>query len=145
MYGAPAPVMVQPRVQQHVQTLGILWCVYGAYRAVAGIFAALILSGMSMPGYFGGWGAHNVFPFAHAPWMAGLGIFVALITLIFSVLSFAVGFSLLTRRPWGRTLAIVVAVLQLIKIPFGTALGIYTLWVLAPATSGAEYEAIAVR
>jgi hypothetical protein len=42
-------------------------------------------------------------------------------------------------------LAIVVAVLSLIKIPFGTALGIYTLWVLAPALSGAEWDAIADR
>jgi hypothetical protein len=67
------------------------------------------------------------------------------VTLVFATLSFLVGFSLMTRKPWGRTLAIVVAILQLIKIPFGTALGIYTLWVLAPATSGAEYDAIADR
>jgi hypothetical protein len=40
-------------------------------------------------------------------------------------------------------LAIVVAILTLLKFPFGTALGIYTLWVLAPSMSGAEYEAIA--
>jgi hypothetical protein len=33
----------------------------------------------------------------------------------------------------------------LVKIPFGTALGIYTLWVLAPMASGMEYDAIADR
>ena len=51
----------------------------------------------------------------------------------------------MNRKPWGRTFAIVLAILQLIKIPFGTALGVYTLWVLAPAASGAEYDAIAER
>jgi hypothetical protein len=35
--------------------------------------------------------------------------------------------------------------LALLKFPFGTALGIYTLWVLAPSTSGMEYDAIADR
>jgi hypothetical protein len=40
-------------------------------------------------------------------------------------------------------LGIVVAILSLLKFPIGTALGIYTLWVLAPAESGAEYDAIA--
>jgi hypothetical protein len=142
----PPPMMYIPRVQQHVQTLGILWCVYGVYRAVAGIFAALFLLGMSRPGFFGDWGAHGDFPMLpHVPWMGGLAAFVAVVTLVFATLSFIVGFSLMNRKPWGRTLAIVVAILQLIKIPFGTALGIYTLWVLAPATPGAEYDAIANR
>jgi hypothetical protein len=38
--------------------------------------------------------------------------------------------------------AIIFGVLALLKIPFGTALGIYTLWVLAPQASGAEWERI---
>ena len=33
----------------------------------------------------------------------------------------------------GSDVAIVAAILALLKFPFGTALGIYTLWVLAPA------------
>jgi hypothetical protein len=41
--------------------------------------------------------------------------------------------------------AIIAAILALIKFPFGTALGIYTLWVLAPGASGLEYDAIADR
>ena len=46
------------------------------------------------------------------------------------------------RRPWARMLAIVLGVLALFKVPLGTALGVYTLWVLAPATSEAEWRAI---
>ena len=149
VYAAPSPypyaVIAEQRVQRHIQTLGILWCVYGAYRAVIGIIGALFLAGISSGGFIGAWGQPRVFPFMNAPWMAGLAGFIAVITLIFAALSFLVGFALLNRKPWGRILAIVVAILQLIKIPFGTALGIYTLWVLAPAASGAEYDAVAVR
>jgi hypothetical protein len=48
----------------------------------------------------------------------------------------------MTRQPWGRVLAIIFAILALIHLPLGTALGIYTLWVLAPGASADEYAAI---
>jgi len=58
--GMPPPIgyhpAYQPRVERHVQTLGILWCVYGGYRALGGIVAAAILMGLSIPGFFGDWG-----------------------------------------------------------------------------------------
>lgn len=155
-YGAPPPTRYQPpyppayqsRVERHVQTLGILWCVYGAYRALGGIVAAAILMGLSTPGFFGNWGGMHGSPFPmipHFPFMGVLGVLVAVATFVFAGLSFLVGFSLLNRKPWGRVLAMVVAILQLIKIPVGTALGIYTLWVLGPSASAAEYDAIAGR
>jgi hypothetical protein len=40
------------------------------------------------------------------------------------------GYGLLTWKSWGRILAIVVGILSLINFPLGTAVGIYTLWVL---------------
>jgi apolipoprotein N-acyltransferase len=150
--GMPPPIgyhpAYQPRVERHVQTLGILWCVYGGYRALGGIVAAAILMGLSIPGFFGDWGGMHGSPFPfmpHFPFMGVLGVFVAVVTLTFAALSFLVGFSLLNRKPWGRVLAMVVAILQLIKIPVGTALGVYTLWVLGPSASAAEYDAIADR
>ena len=33
-------------------------------------------------------------------------------------------------REWGRILGIVVAVIELVNVPIGTAIGIYGLWVL---------------
>jgi hypothetical protein len=33
-------------------------------------------------------------------------------------------------KSWARIIAIVVGCLNLIHVPFGTALGVYTLWVL---------------
>ncbi len=143
-YGAPPSRMYDARVQRHVQTLGILWCVYGAYRAAAGVFASLFLMGMSVPGFFAGWWMVRGIPFMpFMPIMGGIAALVAAITLIGSVLAFAPAFALLNRKPWGRPLAIVVAVLPLLRPLLGSALGIYTLWVLVSAASGAEYDAIA--
>jgi hypothetical protein len=54
---------------------------------------------------------------------------------------FATGWGLLQREPWARTAAVVLAFPSLFfNVPFGTALGIYTLWVLLPAESDIEYE-----
>jgi hypothetical protein len=78
-------------------------------------------------------------------WMGSLWPLIVVATVFAAALALLSGYSLLTRRPWGRVLAIIAAILALIKFPLGTALGIYTLWVLAPGASGLEYDAIADR
>ena len=40
------------------------------------------------------------------------------------------GWALLSGRSWGRPLVLVLGFLDLINIPFGTAVGIYTIWAL---------------
>jgi len=40
------------------------------------------------------------------------------------------GIWLLKREPWARIVVLIVGFLSLINIPLGTALGIYTIWVL---------------
>ena len=42
------------------------------------------------------------------------------------------GWALLAGRSWGRPLVLVLGFIDLLNFPFGTALGIYTLWVLLP-------------
>ncbi|HEV2646621.1 MAG TPA: hypothetical protein VGU46_09675 [Acidobacteriaceae bacterium] len=138
-YGVPFP----GRVQRHLQILGILWLVYGAYRGLTGIIGAAVLTGLSH-GALQNWSAPPTFPYGTgAHWMAGLAAVVAAFTFFSTILSFLVGYALLNRKPWARTLAIVIGILQLIHIPFGTALGIYTLWVFGCSRSAAEYEALA--
>jgi hypothetical protein len=142
----PTAFVPVPRVQRHLQTLGILWCVFGAYRVASGLIGMFFLRAVTMHGFGGDWpfGRHFPGPFG-PPWMGALLPVVAVVTVVGAVLAFLVGYSLLTRRPWGRVVAIIIAILTLIKFPFGTALGIYTLWVLAPSMSGMEYDAIADR
>lgn len=40
------------------------------------------------------------------------------------------GWALYTGRSWGRPVVLVLGILDLFSIPFGTALGVYTLWTL---------------
>jgi hypothetical protein len=142
------PVSIAParasgnRVERHQNLLGILWCVYGGFRLLRGIIGIVILHTLTLRSFGdGGWPMGGTFSPVFPVWLNALLPMIAAFTILGTVLSFATGYALLTRRPWGRTIAIVAAVLSLIKFPFGTALGVYTLWVLVPAASGAEYEA----
>jgi hypothetical protein len=136
-YGAPLPYS---RVGNHIQTLGTLWLIYAAVRFMTKLAGLFFLHGM--------FGHH-----AHADWMFGSGPFsnawmaalwpIALTSLIISVaLCLLTGYALITRQPWGRVFGIIFGILALFHPFLGTALGIYTLWVLAPGASGVEYEAI---
>lgn len=65
--------------------------------------------------------------------------FIAIVVFARAILSLAVGFALLTRQPWGRIFAIVIAVLTLLKPILGTILAIYTLWVLLENSADQNY------
>ena len=139
-YPVYPPMVAAPRVQRHLQTLGTLWCIYAVYRFLTGFAGMFFLRAFAWR-HFGGFGPFGM----HGPGWMGLLPVIATITVAVTALALLVGYGLLTRKPWGRTLAIVIAILSLFRFPVGTALGIYTLWVLAPGFSGAEYDAIADR
>lgn len=40
------------------------------------------------------------------------------------------GIGLLKRKPWSRIAAAVLGIINLMNFPFGTAVGVYTLWIL---------------
>lgn len=131
------------RVTRHLQILGTLWCVFGAYRILSGVLGMFFLRTFAMHGFGnGGWpfgGYRSPFP---EGWMGFLLPVIATVTVVSAAFAFVTGYGLLTRRPWGRIIGIIAAVLALFKFPLGTAMGIYTLWVLAPGESSVEYDAI---
>jgi hypothetical protein len=55
-----------------------------------------------------------------------LGAFLALLSLP----GILAGIGLLMRKNWGRTLGIVVGILNLVNFPIGSMIGAYSLWVL---------------
>ncbi|HEV2688153.1 MAG TPA: hypothetical protein VGV35_06355 [Bryobacteraceae bacterium] len=83
-----------------------------------------------------GWRFGDVLP--------GIISVLGLISLAMAVAGFIVGFGLIERRPWARTLAIVLAVVALLNPILGTILGIYTLWVLMPSDAESEYRRMTV-
>jgi hypothetical protein len=126
-FAAPQP----GRVAAHVRLLGILWLALSAFDAVGGLGAIFVGKWLFSP-----WGPQGIPMFVH-PLIMMFGVF----SLAKAAGGFLAGWGLLNRQPWARMLAIVLGVISLFfHIPFGTALGIYTLWVLLPAHSEEEYE-----
>ena len=75
------------------------------------------------------------------PVLGGIGTFLFIVCLVFSLPSLVGGIALLMMAPWSRIFMIVVSVLYLVHIPIGTALGIYGLWALTKP----ETEALFTR
>ncbi len=63
-------------------------------------------------------------------WIAGFGVVLFLFVIAFPVLEIVGGVMLLGGSPAGKVITIIFSVLGLINIPFGTAVGIYSLWAL---------------
>jgi len=55
---------------------------------------------------------------------------VALAAIVWALAHHLAGRGLRTRKAWARNLALVLAAFDLLLLPLGTALGLYTLWVL---------------
>ena len=125
------------RVKKHVNLVAILWLASGVLRllgvGVFMLFGPMIWSGWHWMGPR--WWRFDAF------WPGGLfslGIFLG----FFGVLHLILAWGLFERQHWARTLGIVLGILALIRPPFGTVLGIYTLWVLAPESSAREWSHI---
>jgi hypothetical protein len=58
------------------------------------------------------------------------GTALGMMLLVLALPGLLTGWGLLNYKPWARLLGIVLSVINLLNIPFGTALGIYGLWVL---------------
>ena len=123
------------RVQEHVRLLAILWMAYSALTVVGGI--VLIVISNTLFGRFSQAGPSPEVTSWLRPFLTVIGSLI----LAKAAASLIAGLGLLQREPWGRTLTLVVGFISLFNIPIGTALGVYTLWVLLPAQSEEEYRA----
>jgi hypothetical protein len=135
------PVLVaQPvpgRVQQHLHLLGILWLAMSAFNAVAGLVVIVV--------------GNTLFPHLHemgAPAEVPTGFLSAIVSTVGIIIlakaacGFFAGWGLQHGEPWARIVALVLAFISLFNIPFGTAIGVYTMWVLLPGPSQQEYDAL---
>jgi hypothetical protein len=129
----PAGAVVwRSRLERHLPALALLWVIYSLLRVFAG-GAVLFVGSMFMPHFFMfGW------PFSHF-FLPGLITSLGVGVLVLGVVGLAAGWGLWQREPWARIVALILGVIALIHFPVGTALGIYTLWVLLPNDAAAEY------
>jgi zinc ribbon protein len=127
-----APVPTRSRIGSHLRLLGILWLAISGIRLIPGIVLVTIFRPdvQFLP--------PDVPPFV-PDLIHGMGV----LFIGGAVLGIITGWGLLQRQSWARMLAIVFGCFSLLDIPLGTALGIYTLWVLLPANSEEEYRQVA--
>ena len=111
----------------HVDLLGVLFIVWGLLTTLVGVSTLAL-----------GVGAVALITSANraegGQFAAGLiaAVFTALaiIAILWGAAHVVVGVPLRRRRPWSRIMALVLGSIDLLLLPYGTALGLYGLWVL---------------
>jgi hypothetical protein len=126
---APAvPGPAAPAMDRHLNLLGILHQIWGALSLVVGVSILVLALGATAIIAKGD-------PMGHP---AGLAARITTLTFFllgaigaaWGAIHASAGYALRRRRPWARLVALGLAVLNLFFLPFGTAFGIYSLWVL---------------
>ncbi|HET7433824.1 MAG TPA: hypothetical protein VFN10_03830 [Thermoanaerobaculia bacterium] len=105
---------------QHVKIVAILSIVFGVLLAVIGLVVFGVIAGSGAAS-----GDHQAFLITGT-----IGSIVGGIFVLMSLPALIGGIGLLKFRPWARILTIVVGILSLLNFPFGTAYGVYVLYVL---------------
>jgi hypothetical protein len=114
-------------METHVKTLGILHIVFGGLGVLAAAGVLFLFGGLA--GLIGVAGPMDEAR-AAAPILGGIGAVLFFVLLAFALPGLIAGIGLLQFRPWARILTIILSIFDLIHVPFGTALGIYGLWVM---------------
>jgi hypothetical protein len=121
------------RLEHHLRTLGMVWIVAGSLWLLPSL--GFMTLGHALPfmmhrNLFG----NVLFP----PLLFGLGAGLLLV----AAGGICVGWGLMQHEPWARVAGMALGILALVHPPFGTLLGIYTLWVLLSHDGGA-YDRLA--
>lgn len=118
-------IAIRTRVAPHLHLLAVFWFVMAAFWVIpTAIMLALGAAAGAAPG--------NMPPQARVFGLIlffGLGILFLAITAARAVTGYGV-------------MALVMGFVMLLDFPFGTALAVYTLWVLLPSEAGEEYQRI---
>src|SRR5712691_5430717 len=110
----------------HVEFIGVLFIVWGALTALVGfsmlalgVGAAALITSTS--------GSREQVAVGLT---AVMFVTLAIIAVVWGVGHILIGLPLRRRRPRARLLALMVGSVDLLLLPYGTALGCYALWVL---------------
>ncbi len=105
--------------EEHNKTLATLWFIYGAMHGLTllGLLLLVLIVKLSV---------------SDAIAMSGFWIAISVITfvvlwMVVGLLPLLVGFGFQNRRRWLKPSAQALAIISLVNIPIGTALGIYTI------------------
>ena len=118
-------------MNDHVKIIGILWIVFGALSLLAAGFLFMLLVGVSF------------IPDMDTPASGILrfvGFFLGSFLALLGLPKIIGGYGLLKGFEWGRILTLIVSFLSLLNVPFGTALGIYSIIILMNKETAAQFQ-----
>src|SRR6185436_6717507 len=117
-----------PRMPSHVDFVGVLFIVWGLLTTLIGVStlalgaaAVALITSASRDGGASGFAAGVT---------AAVFTTLAILAIIWGSAHVVVGVPLRRHRPWARMLALMLGSVDLLLLPYGTALGVYALWVL---------------
>ena len=125
-------------MKKHVDLVGLLFMLWGGMSLLLGVsllstgIAATAIGAAVAPAASGGTLTAGI--------VAAVFFTLAALGLVFGVTHLWVGSRLRRFREWARAFAIVLAVVDLLCVPFGTGLGIYALWALLNERSKPLFE-----
>ena len=111
----------------HVALVGALFIIWGLLTALVGVSTlALGIGAVALIASAGRGGGSQVAAGITAVAFTTL----AIIAIVWGAAHVIVGVPLRQRKPWARVIALMLGSVDLLLLPYGTALGIYTLWAL---------------
>jgi hypothetical protein len=111
----------------HVDLLGVLFIVWGLLTTLVGV--STLALGVGAVALITSANRSEGGQFA-AGFTAALFTTLAIIAILWGSAHVIVGVPLRRHRPWSRIVALALGSIDLLLLPYGTALGVYALWVL---------------
>jgi hypothetical protein len=119
------PNSSNPEILKSVRLLSVLFIVWGVLTVLVGVSTlALGVAAAALIASAGGEGG-----FAAGLTAATFAIF-AVLAILWGTVHIVVGSPLGRRRRWSRHAALMLGTIDLLLLPYGTALGVYAIWVL---------------
>ena len=121
------------RILLHIQLLGRLYVVAGWLASLAALSLMLLgIGAVSLTVRAG--------PEVAASLAAAIFFACAALALVWGGVLLGVGWALPQHQPWARPVALVLAIVNIFVIPFGTALSAYAFWVLLQEAGKCMFE-----
>ena len=114
-------------IHSHVDLVGVLFVIWGLLTTLVGVSTLALGVGavaLIMSASRGGGGQ------VAAGMTAAVFTTLALIAIVWGMAHVVVGVPVRRHRAWGRFVALMLGAVDLLLLPYGTALGVYALWVL---------------
>jgi hypothetical protein len=115
-------------METHKRILAILHIVSGVLLSIVMLFLSVFVSAV-LPIFFEE--TNSEFPRILEIIQPIISIISTGIIILFAIPAIVGGIALLNNKSWALTLLLVLGCFQLFSFPFGTALGVYSIWVYA--------------